>query len=109
MKNLYKLLDSFDGRKSTMVFTQPEIALPNPIESDIDENDTAGARLSRIEQNQLAEIEKLKELNEKKDKEIEQLKISAQKERKRFWITYAITTGLTVIGIAVSIIIGIIF
>lgn len=104
MKNLYKLMDSFDKRKSSLIFTPPEIDLPNPIESDIDEDDTAGARLSCIEQNQLTEIEKLKELNEKKDKEIEQLKISAQRERKRFWLTYAITTGLAVVGIILGII-----
>lgn len=104
MEHLYKLLDSSDKQINKLIFIQPSIPLPTLPEVDVDEDNTAGARLSRIEQNQLAEIEKLKELNEKKDKEIEQLKISAQKERKRFWITYIITTGLAVVGIILGII-----
>ena len=89
-------------QSSSFRFDIPKVSIPSPPEMDFDS--LPGARLSRIEQNQIKEIEKLKELNEKKEKEIEGLKADAIRERKRFWITYAITTFVAIVGIVLGII-----
>ena len=60
--------------------------------------------LQQIEKNQKEEISRLIDLNNKKDIEIKELKISSQKEKKRFWWTYIITTGIAIIGIILGII-----
>ncbi len=58
----------------------------------------------QIEQNQQEELIKLKELNDKKDAEILELKINAKKERRRFWWTYSVTTMVAIVGIILGII-----
>ena len=60
--------------------------------------------LQQIKKNQKEEISRLIDLNNKKDIEIKELKISSQKEKKRFWCTYIITTGIAIIGIILGII-----
>ncbi len=71
----------------------------NDIEFDFEDN-----ILFQIEQNQQEELIKLKELNDKKDAEILELKINAKKERRRFWWTYSVTTMVAIVGIILGII-----
>lgn len=63
--------------------------------------------LKKVNKILVKENEQLRLLNDKKDKELAEIKQNAKKERRRFWWTYVITTGFTIVGIIVSIIVAI--
>lgn len=61
-------------------------------------------QLVEINQKQETTIKELQDLNKKKDDEIAELKLENKKEKKKFWLTFGISTFISVASLIVAII-----
>lgn len=98
----------FDPKSMIKKIDFPEIDFQDNVLFQMENNQKKQIKeLKKVNKILVKENEQLRLLNDKKDKELAEIKQNAKKERRRFWWTYVITTGFTIVGIIVSIIVAI--
>ena len=98
----------FDPESMIKKIDFPEIDFQDNVLFQMENNQKKQIKeLKKVNKILVKENEQLRLLNDKKDKELAEIKQNAKKERRRFWWTYVITTGFTIVGIIVSIIVAI--
>ena len=98
----------FDPKSMIKKIDFPEIDFQDNVLFQMENNQKKQIKeLKKVNKILVKENEQLRLLNDKKDKELAEIKQNAKKERIRFWWTYVITTGFTIVGIIVSIIVAI--
>lgn len=98
----------FDPKSMIKKIDFPEIDFQDNVLFQMENNQKKQIKeLKKVNKILVKENEQLLLLNDKKDKELAEIKQNAKKERRRFWWTYVITTGFTIVGIIVSIIVAI--